>query len=65
MLESMTVQDVARIQAAVAEYWSEVRHVEVPKSTNTDLLATGLPGAWPSSMDPSPSGMGSDDYRQC
>ncbi len=40
----MTVQDVARIQAAVAEYWSEVRHVNVSESTNTELLATGAPG---------------------
>ena len=40
----MTVQNVARIQAAVAEYWPEVRHVEVSESTNTELLATGAPG---------------------
>ncbi len=61
MLESMTVQNVARIQAAVAEYWSEVRHVEVSESTNTELLAAGVPGG----RGPSLSGMSSADSQQC
>lgn len=43
-LDPMTVQDIARIESEVAEYWTEVRHVEESTSTNTELLATGEPG---------------------
>lgn len=43
-LESMTVQDIARIQSEVAEWWSDVRYVESATSTNTELLASGEPG---------------------
>ena len=40
----MTVQDIARIQSEVAEWWSDVRYVESTASTNTELLASGEPG---------------------
>lgn len=40
----MTVQDIARIESEVAEYWGDVRHVEAASSTNTELLASGEPG---------------------
>ena len=39
----MTVRDIARIESEVAEYWSDVRHVETASSTNTELLASGEP----------------------
>lgn len=40
----MTVQDIARIQSEIAEWWSDVRFVESATSTNTELLASGAPG---------------------
>ena len=44
ILVAMTVQNIARIESEVAQYWREVRHVESTASTNTELLATGAPG---------------------
>ena len=40
----MTVQDIARIESEVAQYWGEVRYVETASSTNTELMASGEPG---------------------
>lgn len=45
ILVFMTVQNISRIGSEVAQYWSDVRHVEVSESTNTELLATGAPGS--------------------
>ena len=44
ILIAMTVQNIARIESEVSQYWRAVRHVEVSESTNTELLATGAPG---------------------
>ena len=45
MLGVMTVKDIQRIAADVADSWDDVRWVETIGSTNTELLATGKPGS--------------------
>ncbi|CAM3127543.1 MULTISPECIES: biotin--[acetyl-CoA-carboxylase] ligase [Corynebacterium] len=40
----MTVKDLARIQAAVATHWPEVRYTETTGSTNADMVKDGEAG---------------------
>ncbi|CAM4366230.1 MULTISPECIES: biotin--[acetyl-CoA-carboxylase] ligase [Corynebacterium] len=40
----MTVQDLARIQDAVADFWPKVRYTETTGSTNADMVKDGEAG---------------------